>query len=412
MNKKRNKDKYKKILDDDIELLDIDGESDGKKLSKGKIIINTLQILGCILMLLLVLAYGVFHYYYKMLDYRPDNLVSANDISVSDDSIAEFVPYDIYDQEPRDIIIDGTDEGEFYNGYVDEMTDEELAALRDDLKNNVADMEGTTLYDTDTFNLLLIGVDSRVNGFSGRSDCMIVVSIDKKSKNILMTSVLRDTFVTIPGYSDNRINASYAWGGSSLLVDTIQKNFGIRIDRCVAVNFYLVKDFVDAVGGVDIYLTSDVIGVMNGYINEMNNLVGNPKGTDTISTGLGGTVVHLNGNQALAYARVRYVGTDFARTERQREVINLCLNKVKGMSLTELNSLAEQFLPRVRTDLTEADCASLLMLLVDISSYNFDSMHIPVDGSWSNANIRGMAVLTVDFKANSEAWYKKVTGQE
>lgn len=380
-----------------------------KVFKKGTFIIRTLITLSGILILLVVLAYCAFHHYYKMLDYQPDNLVSQADIAVSDNEIDEFIPYDIYEQEPGDIIVSSDDLGEFYDGYVDEVTDEELAALRDNLKDNI---DNTFLYDTDTFNLLLIGVDSRLNGFSGRSDCMIVVSIDKKSKKILMTSVLRDTFVTIPGYSDNRINASYAWGGSSLLVDTIEKNFGIRIDRCVAVNFYLVKDFVDAVGGVDVYLTSDVISSMNGGIDEMNMLVGNPKGTDVLSTGLGGSVVHLNGNQALAYARVRYVGTDFARTERQREVIMLCLNKVNGMSISELNSLAEQFLPRVRTDLTEGDCASLLMILPDISSYSVDTMRIPIDGSWSNANIRGMAVLTVDFKANSEAWYNKVTGQD
>ena len=107
--------------------------------------------------------------------------------------------------------------------------------------------------------------------------------------------------------------------------------------------------------------------------------------------------------------RVRYVGTDFARTGRQRTIINRSLEKAKGMNLAEMNSMMGQFLPRVRTDLTEMDCANLLLMLLGISDYSIDSMTIPQEGTWKSARIRGMAVLSVDMKANAKAWYEKVS---
>ena len=135
-----------------------------------------------------------------------------------------------------------------------------------------------------------------------------------------MTSFLRDIYLSIPGYESNRLNAAYAYGGTKLLTETIKANFGITVDRCLVVNFYVVMDLVDAVGGIDLDVTADEISVMNGYIRHHNQLLGNPENTDILSSDDAGTI-HADGNQALAYARVRYVGTAFARTGRQRTVI-------------------------------------------------------------------------------------------
>lgn len=289
--------------------------------------------------------------------------------------------------------------------------EDEIQDLEDGLQKNLEQMEANSdLYKTDAFNVLLIGVDSRSDSMSGRSDSMILVSINKKTKQATMTSFLRDIYCSIPGYGSDRLNAAYAYGGADLLKDTIKANFGITVDRCLVVNFYLVMDLVDAVDGIDLDLTADEIGVMNRYyINAQNQLIGQPDGTDILSDSDAGTV-HVNGNQALAYARVRYIGTDFARTGRQRTVISKCLDKIKTMGLGEISGLAEQFLPRVRTDLTEGDCAALLLMALDLKSYDFQSLAVPVDGSWNNANIRGMSVLTIDFDENTKAWHDLVDG--
>ena len=116
----------------------------------------------------------------------------------------------------------------------------------------------------------------------------------------------------------------------------------------------------------------------------------------------------MNGNQALAYARNRYVGTDFARTDRQRTVVSKCIEKIKKLGLGEISKLAEDFLPRVRTDLTEGDCATLLLMALNLSDYEIKTMAVPVDGTWKSANINGMSVLTIDFSANTQAWLEAV----
>lgn len=339
-------------------------------------------------------GYAVFHHYYSLM-HRP----GQEDTGQPGDS-AVTVPADDGPGDDEN----GDDAG------VEPATDDEIDQLERDLKENLEKMEGDSeLYDTDAFNVMLIGVDSRKDSFSGRSDSMILFSIDKKEKKVTMTSFLRDIYVSIPGYGSNRLNASYAFGGMDLLTETIKANFGITVDRCVVVNFYVVMDFVDAVDGVDLDLTAAEIKVMNGYIRGQNDLLGNPAETDLMPEQDG--TYHVDGNQALAYARVRYVGTDFARTGRQRTVISKCLEKAKTMNLGELTGLAEGFLPHVSTNLTEGDCASLLLMLLGAKDYDIQSMVIPADGTWNYASIRGMSVITVDFDANAKAWHDLVDGE-
>ena len=147
------------------------------------------------------------------------------------------------------------------------------------------------------------------------------------------------------------------------------------------------------------------------YIRHHNQLLGNADRTDSLSADDAGTI-HANGNQALAYARVRYVGTDFARTGRQRTVIKKALEKIKKMNLGEMSGLATEFLPRVRTDLTEGDCATLLLMALSLPDYDFVSLTVPVDGTWNYANISGMSVITIDFSANAEVWRNVVDSED
>ncbi len=348
-----------------------------KKIGVGLLILIVVLVLGVVL---------AFRYYYGLLDNQTD--VEQMQTDVAEEVLEAELDADV---------------------DLPEVTGEELAIIEADLQANLEAVEENGLVDSpECFNLLLVGVDTRHNSFSGRSDAMILVSINQESKKIVMTSLLRDIYVSIPGHGSNRLNAAYAYGGTELLTETIQANFGIEVDRCAVVNFFFVMDLIDALGGVELDVTADEIRVMNSYIKGHNKLKGLPKSTDILDQGDAG-MMHLNGSQALAYTRVRYVGSDFARTGRQRELIMTCLEQVKGKSILEIHGLLEEFLPRVRTDLTEGECVSLLLLFTEISSYEMVSLSLPVDGTWNNANINGMSVLTVDFAENAEAWKAEVT---
>lgn len=296
-----------------------------------------------------------------------------------------------------------------YVGLLGDLREEEIGSS---FQEDNQPVEGTITQPTDlandVFSVLLIGVDSRQDTYTGRSDSQILVSINQKSKKLVICSILRDSYVAIPGHGNNRINAAYAYGGTSLLSQTIKNNFGIPVDRVAVVNFKVVADFIDAVGGVDINVSQEEITRINGSLGEQNRIFGNPSGTDTLSTSQAGDL-HLNGNQALAYARIRKIGTDFERTKRQRVVLEDALDKVGNMSLTQQSNLLKQFLPRVHTDLKMSEVVDLGSLVLRLKSYQVESFSIPIDGSWRDMRVSGMDVLDVDYAANRKAWEEAVS---
>lgn len=259
-------------------------------------------------------------------------------------------------------------------------------------------------------NILLIGNDSRENGEDGRSDAMILLSISNKTKKIYMTSLLRDMYVDIPGHKGNRLNAAYSYGGAELLMETIEQNFDIHISRYVLVNFEAFANLVDAVGGVDLELTSKEVEYVNGYLVEYNILLGRPEGTDYFED-LSGGMVHLNGPQALAYCRNRYIGTDFGRTERQRKVLTEVIHKLPKGMLTNPKELIDGLMPNLTTNLTQAECYRLSLMAPKILTYDIVQNSIPIEGTYKDATIRQMAVLEVDFEANKKFLQENLYGE-
>jgi LCP family protein required for cell wall assembly len=250
-------------------------------------------------------------------------------------------------------------------------------------------------------NILLIGNDSRLDGDDGRSDAMILVSISDKTKTITMTSLLRDMYVEIPGHDGNRLNAAYSYGGPDLLMQTIEQNFDIPVHRYALVNFQAFANLVDAVGGVDLELTNDEVQYVNGYLMEYNQLENRDLATDFLDPSLSG-MIHLNGPQALAYSRNRYIGTDFGRTERQRKVLSAVIQKLPGSVLTNGGELANGLFPNLTTNLKQNECYNLSLNAWKFLSYDMVQQCVPVEGTYSDATIREMAVLQVDFDANKQ----------
>ena len=238
-------------------------------------------------------------------------------------------------------------------------------------------------------NILLIGQDRREGESRARSDSMILCTFNKQTKQLIMTSFLRDLYVEIPGYRSNRINAAYAAGGMSLLDKTLEQNFGLYIDGNVEVDFNQFADIVDLLGGVEIELRQDEAN----FINEETG--------STLSQG-----VHtLRGDQALAYTRIRKLDADgdFSRTNRQRKVISALLEAYKGSSLTTVLSLVTKILPMITTDMSSIELMGhALELFPMLSGAELVSQRVPADGTYSNQSIDGMAVLVADMDAARE----------
>ena len=240
--------------------------------------------------------------------------------------------------------------------------------------------ENGVIRDENIINILLIRQDGdRVK--AGRSDSMMILTINKKNGTIKITSLMRDMYVQIPGYSDNRINASYAFGGMQLLNETIKKNFLIHIDGNVEVDFDGFTQGIDTIGGVEINLNQKEAAHLRS------------QGFSNATEGKN----QMDGKMALAYARIRKIGDDFGRTERQRNVIMAAIQKVKGSSIPQIAALANKVLPFVTTDMTNDQILNLAFTALKADLNNIEQHRIPVDGSYKNASIRGMSVLVPDL---------------
>ena len=259
-------------------------------------------------------------------------------------------------------------------------------------------------------NILLIGNDSRKNGEDGRSDAMILLSVSSKTKKIYMTSLLRDMYVDIPGHDGNRLNAAYSYGGPELLMETIRQNFGLPVNRYMLVNFGAFVNLVDEVGGIDLDLSNDEVIWVNNYLVEYNILTENPQGTFELDPNLSG-MVHLNGPQALAYTRNRFLGTDFGRTERQRKVLTAVIGKLPSAALTNMGGLIDGLMPNLTTNLTRGECFRLSLMAGKLISYEIVSDSIPQPGTYKDVTIRKMQVLEVDFEENIRYLKEKLYGE-
>ena len=244
-------------------------------------------------------------------------------------------------------------------------------------------------------NILLIGTDARDPSVESRSDVIIVVSICPLQRKIYLTSILRDSYVDIPGYGQNRINHAYQMGGVRLLVQTIEQNFGIRIDQYAQVDFYSFVDIIDASGGVEIDVTDEEVHYVNAYLSEINQLMGIEAQDSFLAAG--GKYM-LNGRQALAFSRIRYIGTDFQRTARQRMVLEAAVAKLKHSDPKTLMHAANTGLTSITTDISDLSMTLLIFRSIFLLNYELVSARIPYDGLWWNdLTPEGQEVLGIDF---------------
>lgn len=353
-----------------------------KKSKKFKIILTVVIVIISLILIVCGIFVAVAFHYIGKIDIVPHQ---EGDYS-----------YSVLDSIPEDD--DLTEEPDSPKEVIDDADEQ----IRQNLEENATDI----IYDDNVYNVLLIGTDSRDNNSRGRSDSMILMSINKESKQIYMTSFMRDSYVSIPGKSNNRLNAAYAYGGPELLMDTIEQNFKVKIDKYAMVNFYSFMDVIDAVGGVSITVTDDEVPVLNGYVDELNRLLGLDSNDGKLSSG--GTY-NLSGKQALGYCRIRYVGNaDFQRTQRQRDVIMKVFEKAKGLSLSELDNFLNILLPNITTNVQEGEIFSLLLNSPTYFGYELKQLRVPSDGSFSYMTVNRMSVLGINFEKNIDMLHSEI----
>ncbi len=268
--------------------------------------------------------------------------------------------------------------------------------------SNVNNIDGPRL-DSNVINILLLGEENIEGGVRGRSDAIIIASINKKQKALKLTSIMRDTYVQIPGYKDNKINSSYGSGGAPLLIETIEKNFDIKIDGYALVNFTSFETLIDKLGGVDIKLT----GAEARYLNR-TNYISNPAYRNVVEG-----LQTLNGNQALGYARVRHVGnSDFERTNRHQKVITALFNKYKSSSITKMVETVNYIIPQIKTNMLTNDIISYATTVLTLGATEIETFRIPVDNGYQDKYVRTMRVLVPDIKLNTDELHKFIYGEE
>ncbi len=291
-----------------------------KKKNKGKIILIIL-----ILLILAVIGAGfiLFLHYYGMTNYQPD----PESIDIADLTLETLDP----------------DIEEALRKKIDEEQD------------------GSLFSDKNVYNLLLVGVDRDDRTWNGNSDTMILCSINAKKKTVMLTSFMRDTLTNIPVAGLRKMNASFALGGAPLLVQTMEKNFGIDVDNYAWVDFENMEKILEVVGGVDLRLTVKEADYCGIKIDKDQ-------------------VVSLTAKQAMHHLRDRSSGgNDYGRTQRQRNVMIAIINKAKNGSLGDLSEFAETVLPEITHNIEKGDLLSLLSELLNIREYVVSEQRIPYD---------------------------------
>ncbi len=245
-------------------------------------------------------------------------------------------------------------------------------------------------------NILLIGTDARDLNERARSDSIIIATIDNNTKKLKLSSIMRDTFVDIPGYGEQKINAALALGGPELLMKTIKENFNFTLDKYVMVNFWGFEDIIDGIGGIEVDVKDYEIPEINKFIGEVRDVKSPPLTTPGLQ--------HLDGQQALAYARIRKVGNgSYERTERQRRVLDILAEKMMDVSVVKYPGLLYDLLPSVKTNIEPLTLLNYAYTVSKFGELKFEQLQIPATELSQGGLYRNKGwVLLIDKEQNGK----------
>lgn len=339
------------------------------------------RVLGVVLIILLglVVLGGVGIYFYG------HNLIERAHF-VADDDVKqlETLPEEAYEEVSTEA--DGA------RGPV--LNESELANIHQQMSKGTSAVD--TIMDSDVYNVLLCGVDRRDKTWNGNSDSMMLVSLNNKKKRVSVISLMRDTYVAIPGHDYNKLNAAYAYGGGPLLLQTVRDNYKIDVNRYAAVDFMDMVDVIDDMGGVELTWTDQEVEVANGYMIDMCQNVLNIPYEEHLLKGAG--TYNSDGVQAVAYARNRFVGnSDYTRTQRQRYVISQMVEKLKSMSAAEMVAFVTKALPLVTHNIPENEIWDLVSDAPQLLKYDYLQDRVPYDNLYETIDVDGQGMLVPDW---------------
>lgn len=252
-----------------------------------------------------------------------------------------------------------------YNGFRTNLNENDLG-----ISSEIADKYG----DTDIFNVAIFGVDTRdENAFSGRSDSIIIVSIDKKNNTVKLTSILRDSYVAIEGHDNQKITHAYAFGGAELAIKTINQNFNMNITDYATINFYKLAEAIDVLGGIDIEITESEMEQINAEA-----LYGTQQGAALVENY---GFVHLDGDQATIYTRLRHYDSDEMRSQRQKNVINALITQARKVSPSKYSEVVKTIMSLCETSLSFSEVMSYAPMI----SQELNISAITIPGEEENA---------------------------
>nr|WP_275541704.1 LCP family protein [Clostridium perfringens] len=217
-------------------------------------------------------------------------------------------------------------------------------------------------------------------GKAGRSDAIMILTLDEEHKVMKLTSIMRDSYVDIPGHGDDKITHAYAFGGPELAMKTLNENFKVNVEDFMAVNFTSLPEIIDKLGGVKINIIPEEIHHISGITSPGEQV--------------------LNGEQALTYSRIRYAtGGDYKRTERQRVVLEAVFEKLKATPTKEYPSLIDDFLPYIETNMSSMDMIKLATDAAPLVKENLETARFPLDGYCDGKMINEVWYLVYDRQA-------------
>ena len=346
-------------------------------MKKGHLVRNIILTL----ILLIVIVLGVGYWIFKTQFYDQTNYVEKGTYGTSGFSAEDMISAGaVAEQTARKTT--GSEEGETdteeSEATLTSEAESELIAQQQEAILNTADQMFQT---KNTYNILLLGVDRRDQSWNGNSDVVMLVTVNMEKQKIYMTSFLRDLYVNISGIGVRKLNAASANGGPELAVQTLEENYQVQIDNYAMVDFNAMIDVIDALGGIDLEIDEAERVTANNYITCMcQDNEEDPKPHYIKEAGF----VHLSGYQAVGYARNRYTGkgSDFRRTQRQRNVMTAILKKVQSGSYDSLTDVVKSIMPYITHDITQMEMIGILMKLNTWIGYDTVEQHIPYDNEY------------------------------
>lgn len=287
-----------------------------------------------------------------------------------------------------------------------ELLDEEILA---DEFITVEDYAETENLPDDWWNILLLGTDNRYESNTyGRTDSMIILSVNLATHEAKLTSLMRDTWVSMYGRSSKaKLNAACVYGGPELTMRTINENFGMNISDYALINITGLADVIDVLGGIDIDVTEEERVALNRGLFDLSSQSGMEELEES------GENVHLNGNQAVAFARIRRIDSDYQRTERQRNVLTAIATKLQESNdAVTIIGVVTSLLPYVETNLDLSELMTLAYVGLQLDMSSIEQLRLPADGTFDSGTYDGVWSIRPNFSENQQILYDFIYGSD